>query len=53
MFSFYYPSRLDIGLARGGRFGCEDLRSGCAGQASDDGRSGGYSYLEVATTPDR
>ena len=31
MFSSYYPSRLDIGLARGGRFGCEDLRSGCAG----------------------
>ncbi len=52
MFSSYYPSRLDIGLARGGRFGCEDLRSGCAGMSSDDGRSGGYSYLEVATTPE-
>ena len=52
MFSSYYPSRLDIGLAGGGRFGCEDLRSGCAGMVSDDGRSGGYSYLEVATTPD-
>jgi dienelactone hydrolase len=52
MFSFYYPSRLDIGLPRGGRFGCEDLRAGCAGMASSDGWSGGYSYLEVATSPD-
>ncbi len=52
MFSFYYPSRLDIGLARGGRFGCEDLRGSCPGIVTDDGRSGGYSYLEVATSPD-
>ena len=52
MFSFYYPSRLDIGLARGGRFRCEDLRTGCAGMTSSDGWTGGYSYLEVATSPD-
>jgi dienelactone hydrolase len=52
MFSFYYPSRLDIGLARGGRFGCEDLRSSCPGMVSDDGRAGNYSYLDVATSPD-
>jgi dienelactone hydrolase len=52
MFSFYYPSRLDIGLARGGRFRCEDLRGGCAGMVSSDGWAGGYSYLEVATSPD-
>jgi dienelactone hydrolase len=52
MFSFYYPSRLDVGLARGGGFLCENLRSGCAGMVSDDGRAGGYSYVEVATSPD-
>ena len=31
MFSFYYRSRLDIGLSGGGRFLCEDLRPGCPG----------------------
>jgi dienelactone hydrolase len=49
MFSFYYPSRLDIRKSGGGRFVCEDLRAGCAGMSSSDGWSGGYSYLEVAT----
>jgi len=51
-FSFYYRSRLNIGLAGGGRFSCEDIRSGCSGMASDDGWPGDYSYLQVATTPD-
>jgi dienelactone hydrolase len=51
LFSFYYPSRLDIRTG-GGRFACEALRTGCAGMTSDDGRSGGYSYLGVATSPD-
>jgi dienelactone hydrolase len=53
-FSFYYWSRLDIGLAGGGRFDCEDLRDGCAGMvpASADGFSGSYSYASIDTTPD-
>jgi dienelactone hydrolase len=52
MFSFYYPSRLDFRRAGGGRFRCEDLRTGCPGMVSADGWNGGYSYLEVATSPD-
>ena len=40
------------GSRGGGRFTCEDLRTGCAGMVSSDGWSGGYSYLEVATSPD-
>ncbi len=51
-FSFYYNSRLDIGLSGGGRFDCESLRDGCPGMTSDDGYPGEYSYLKVATTPD-
>jgi dienelactone hydrolase len=53
-FSFYYWSRLDIGLAKGGRFDCEDLRDGCAGMvpASSDGFPGSYSYVSIDTTPD-
>jgi dienelactone hydrolase len=52
MFSFYYPSRLDIGLAAGGRFRCEDIRTGCPGIVTNDRRPAAYSYLEVDTTPD-
>ena len=52
MFSFYYRSRLDIGLSGGGRFLCEDLRPGCAGLSADDGEPEKYSYLERVTTPD-
>jgi dienelactone hydrolase len=53
-FSFYYDSRLDIGLSKGGRFDCEDLRDGCAGMvpASADGFPGSYSYASIDTTPD-
>jgi dienelactone hydrolase len=51
-FSFYYPSRLDIRRAGGGRFTCENLRAGCTGMTSTDGWPGGYSYLDVATAPD-
>jgi hypothetical protein len=53
MFSFYYPSRLDIGLAGGGRFVCEDMRPGCPGVTSDDGEPAKYSYLDIVTSPDR
>jgi dienelactone hydrolase len=52
LFSFYYRSRLDIGLAKGGRFLCEDLRPACPGIVSTDGQPADYSYLKVATTPD-
>ncbi|MDQ3936375.1 MAG: hypothetical protein M3340_17280, partial [Actinomycetota bacterium] len=48
LYSFYYRSRLDIGLANGGRFRCEDLRTGCPGQAGDDGLAGHYSFLSIA-----
>lgn len=51
--SFLHPSRLDVRLADGSRFRCEDLRRGCAGQSVDDGGAAGYSYLDLATTPDR
>lgn len=53
-FSFYYYSRLDIGLSGGGRFDCEDLRDGCPGMvpAADDGWPGDYSYAKIDTTPD-
>ncbi len=53
-FSFYYYSRLDIALASGGRFDCEDLRDGCPGMVpqTDDGYPGDYSYIAIDTSPD-
>ena len=51
VYSTYFRSRLDIGLRRGGRFTCEDLRAGCAGQAAD-GRPPDYSFLSAAQTKD-
>ena len=51
-FSFYYPSRLDIALASGSRWDCEDMRAGCAGMSTDDGVTGSYSYLATDTTKD-
>jgi hypothetical protein len=45
-------SRLAIGLAGGGRFNCEDIRTGCPGMVSSDGRPGDYSYIDIVTTPD-
>lgn len=50
VFSSYYRSRLDVTRAAG-RFVCEDLRTGCDGQAPDGGPAS-YSYLATATTPD-
>jgi dienelactone hydrolase len=52
LYSFYYRSRLDIRLADGSRFTCEDLRSGCPGMVSNDGLPANYSYLAIATAPD-
>lgn len=53
-FSFYYYSRLDIHLANGQVWDCEDLRDGCPGMVpeSEDGFPGTYSYLAVDTSPD-
>ena len=53
-FSFYYYSRLDIHLANGKVWDCEDLRDGCPGMVpeSGDGFPGTYSYLKVDTSPD-
>ncbi len=39
-FSFYYYSRLDVALAHGKRFDCEDLRTGCPGMVAHDGVPG-------------
>jgi len=51
LFSFYYPSRLDIGLSGGGRFRCENLRSSCT--LPRDCEPVPFSYLALALTPDR
>ena len=51
-FSFYYPSRLDIHLASGTQWDCEDMRAGCAGMVAADGVAGTYSYLAVDTSKD-
>ncbi|HEX4280051.1 MAG TPA: hypothetical protein VHZ27_04745 [Solirubrobacteraceae bacterium] len=54
-FSFYYWSRLDIHLANGQVWDCEDLRDGCPGMVpeSGDGFPGTYSYVAIDTSPDR
>ncbi len=53
-FSFYYRSRLDIHLAGGAQWDCEELREGCAGMVPTrkDGFPGTYSYLAIDTSPD-
>jgi hypothetical protein len=51
-FSFYYYSRLDIHLAHGGQWDCENLRDGCPDMVSDDGYPGNYSYYTIDTSPD-
>jgi dienelactone hydrolase len=62
MFSRYYRSRLDIGLAGGGRFDCEGIRpdamrpanDACSGwvPAASDGWPGNYEYVAIDTSPD-
>jgi pimeloyl-ACP methyl ester carboxylesterase len=52
MFSFYYRSRLAIGLHDGGRFDCEEMRAGCPGMVSNDGRPPEYSYINLVTSPE-
>jgi dipeptidyl aminopeptidase/acylaminoacyl peptidase len=52
MFSFYYPSRLDIHLADGRRYRNENLRDSGAGLSAADGFGGSYSYVSIARSPD-
>ena len=52
-FSFYYLSRLDIHLANGHGWDCENLRKGCPGMVQDDGYVGPYSYASIDTTPEK
>jgi hypothetical protein len=51
-FSFYYLSRLDIHLAGGARWDCENLRKGCPGIVTNDGYPGVYSYAAIDTAPE-
>jgi dienelactone hydrolase len=53
-FSFYYYSRLDLHLANGTVFDCENLRKGCPGMVATrkDRYPGNYSYLSIDTTPE-
>jgi alpha-beta hydrolase superfamily lysophospholipase len=53
LFSSYYRSRLDLGHDGGPRVRCEDLRAGCEDLVRRDGQPASYSYLAVATSPDR
>ena len=53
LYSFYYRSRLNFHTTAGRRFACEDLRSACPGMVADDGEPAGFSYLDVARSPDR
>jgi hypothetical protein len=54
MFSFYYPSRLDIRLADGRRVRFENMRKGCGGRLTDhDGWPGEFSYVKLDTSRDR
>jgi dienelactone hydrolase len=50
LFSFYYRSRLDVGLAGGGRAVCDDLRAGCASLAPDS-LPPNYDFLADASAP--
>jgi dienelactone hydrolase len=47
--SFYYYSRLNIHLAGGGAFDCENLRKGCPGMVTEP-NPGSYSYLATDTS---
>jgi hypothetical protein len=51
-FTLLTESRLDVHLAAGGQFDCEDLRGGCPGMSASDGRPGTYSSLAIDTSPD-
>ena len=54
MYSFYYPSRLDLRRTDGTRVTCEDLRVGCVALTpkAADGFAGEYDYVAVDTSKD-
>jgi dienelactone hydrolase len=54
LYSWHYKSRLDVILAGGNRYDCENLRDGCAGQFSpaQDCGLADYSFVAVDTAPD-
>ena len=55
LYSWHYKSRLDLTLANGQHYACENLRDGCPGQttpAQDCGGPATYAYVTVDTTPD-
>lgn len=52
MMSQYYRSRLDVRLAGGKHFRCEDLRAGCPGLVDNDGVAGSYDFVSIARSPD-
>jgi dienelactone hydrolase len=54
LYSWHYRSRLDLRLAGGKRFDCENLRAGCSGEttAATDGGPADYSFVSMDTTPD-
>jgi dienelactone hydrolase len=49
-FSFYYYSRLDVHLATGALFDCENLRRGCPGMTRER-EPDSYSYMATDTSP--
>ncbi|MCW2500106.1 MAG: hypothetical protein JWN87_1782 [Frankiales bacterium] len=51
VFSDYYDSRLDIRVG-GRRISCEDLRTRCRALSPQDGVTGVYDVVAVATAPD-
>jgi hypothetical protein len=54
LYSYHYQSRLDITLASGQNYDCENLRDGCSGQfeASQDCGPADYSFVSIDTAPD-
>ncbi len=55
LYSWHYKSRLDLTLASGQHFDCENLRDGCPGQTTPSEDCGGpatYNFVTVDTTPD-
>jgi len=49
LFSQLFDSRLDVHLAGGRRWRCEDLRAGCPGMGPDGGHS--FDYVRFTTMP--
>ena len=54
LYSWHYKSRLDLTLANGQHYDCEDLRDGCSGQLTpaEDCGPAAYSFVAIDTAPD-